>query len=65
MIVIKNVKLPKTCYDCPFGLREYIKDGERHWFECCITDKDMTSTKRNIYCPIVDDDPWRKTEVEG
>lgn len=64
MIVLKNVKTPKTCYECPFGLVEYIKHGERNRFACCITDKDMTSTRRNKYCPIVDDDPWRKSGEE-
>lgn len=57
MIVIKNVKTPRICYECPFGLVEYIKQyGERNRFAWCITDKTMTSIRRNRFCPIVEDE---------
>lgn len=65
MIVIKNVKTPKTCYECPFGMVEYIKNWgeskrEIRRLACCITGRAMTSTRRNKHCPIVDGE-----EVEG
>lgn len=58
-IVLKGVEIPKNCYSCPLGFMRYEK-GYRWGFEkreyaCCITGKGMTSTKRNRFCPIVDE----------
>lgn len=55
-------EMPKSCFDCPFGRQgtKYWCTYERKWkqpslFHCALTNKAMTSTKRNRFCPLVYD----------
>lgn len=51
-------ELPRNCYMCPFGIhgnRVYIPataELKRYWYQCFLTQKKMTSTKRNRFCPL-------------
>ena len=57
-ILIKGMEMPKNCFECPFGMRNYIalrrvesKLVSNDW-ACVITHKAVTSTKRNRFCPL-------------
>ena len=51
-----DMDMPKTCYECPFGLLNYTKNSnfkiERRTFACILTGRTMTATKRSRFCPI-------------
>ena len=58
-ILIKGMEMPQNCYECKFGLatfyRLYTQDskGKANCYSCVLTGKQITSTKRNIHCPLV------------
>lgn len=39
------IEFPRNCFECPYGRKG----------KCCITNKAMTRTKRNRFCPLVAD----------
>lgn len=56
-ILIKGMEMPETCYKCKFALARFdplpTQKYKRHDFECVLTEKTLTSTKRNRACPLV------------
>ena len=66
MKVILEGKLPQNCFECIFGAANYTRlqfaSGERRTYACYITGKAMTSTKRNRYCPLIDDEKENKPD---
>ena len=56
-VLIKGMEMPKTCYKCKFALARFdslpTQKYKRHDFECVLTEKTLTSTKRNRACPLV------------
>ena len=56
-ILIKGMEMPETCYKCKFALARFdplpTQKYKRHDFECVLTEKTLTSTKRNKACPLV------------
>lgn len=56
-IIIKGMDMPETCYKCKFALARFdplpTQKYKRHDFECVLTEKTLTSTKRNKACPLV------------
>lgn len=57
-ILIKGMEMPETCYKCKFALARFdplpTQKYKRHDFECVLTEKTLTSTKRNKACPLVE-----------
>ena len=60
-VLIKEMAMPKNCYECQFAFARYDKLPSKrgrtelsHTYECCITDKALTATKRNRFCPLVE-----------
>ena len=59
-ILIRDIEMPKNCYECPFAMEYYstlwmYKSGKfRKDFACVITHKTLTSTKRNRFCPLIE-----------
>ena len=57
-ILIENITMPKTCYDCPFAMSSFItlyhNKPERVYkeYSCVLTHTAITSTKRNKACPL-------------
>ena len=52
-----DIEMPKTCYDCPLAMMRYFtlfRRGKQisNEFSCVLTHKKITSTKRNISCPL-------------
>lgn len=56
--------MPKNCFECKYGMKvdKYWSPKEMKWvksnnvgWNCVLTMKAMTSTKRNRYCPLVQD----------
>ncbi len=54
-------ELPQNCFECPFGITSgsikctylYNFSKPKEYFcKCYFTDKAMTGTKRNRYCPL-------------
>lgn len=60
MIVVKTQmeEMPKNCYQCPFAMLEYKKLSKGRFktvsFGCAATDKTITSTRRNKFCPLIE-----------
>lgn len=57
MVTIElDIDIPKNCYECPLGMVKYMRgwrfDTEQSKFACALTGKNMTSTKRNRFCPM-------------
>lgn len=57
-VLIKDMEMPKNCFECPFGLFHFkalsmFKCAEGD-FSCVITHKALTSTKRNRFCPLIE-----------
>ena len=56
-ILIKGMEMPETCYKCKFALARFdplpTQKYKRHDFECVLTEKALTSTKRNKACPLI------------
>ena len=51
-------ELPRDCYECYFGICGSIYKisdlkNERFSYDCFLTHKACTSTKRNRFCPLV------------
>lgn len=62
-VLINGMKMPKNCYECQFSFARYDKLPSKrgctelsHTYKCCITDKALTATKRNRFCPLVEVD---------
>lgn len=66
MIIIKThlKELPQNCFECPYALsgtveqygnRYYIRHKTYH-LACFLTGMAMTSTKRNRFCPLEDNE---------
>lgn len=57
-VLIKGMKMPRTCYECPFAMEYYstlwmYKHGKfRKDYSCVITHRQITSTVRNRFCPL-------------
>lgn len=50
-------ELPKSCYDCCFGIRGKVycnktKQTVDYRGECFLTQRILTRTKRSKYCPL-------------
>lgn len=64
--------MPESCYACPYGMKidKYWDTDKKEWikannlgYNCALTMKAMTSTKRNRFCPLIQD--WLiESEVE-
>ena len=56
-ILIKGIDMPENCYKCKFALARFdplpTQKYKRHDFECVLTEKTLTATKRNRACPLV------------
>ena len=56
-VTIKGMEMPKNCFDCPMSAYRY-ESFDRNGkyvagnFVCVLTGKEMTSTKRNRFCPL-------------
>lgn len=63
-VIIKTEldKLPHDCYKCPYAqngkvwkyVAKYDMKFVDYRYACMITNKAMTSTKRNRFCPLVE-----------
>lgn len=67
-VYLPNMKMPKTCWECEFALYSYSKlpseeINKTHKFQCVLTDKAITSTKRNRFCPLIEIDENAFNEV--
>jgi hypothetical protein len=56
-IYILDTEMPENCYECQFAanyFRPIHKSGRKPCsFACVLTQKSLTSTKRNRFCPLV------------
>lgn len=59
-LILKGIDMPRNCFECKFGMYDYsglaqdlAERKKLHKFECVITGKSVTSTKRNRFCPLI------------
>ena len=67
MIVIKDIKMPKSCYDCPFVKNERTNDYGT-FGECGILEDyetiNLLEHSKHPNCPLVEQEP-KQVELEG
>lgn len=60
-VTIKGMEMPKNCYDCPmsaFRCESFVRNEKlfAEDYVCVLTGKQATSTKRNRFCPLVEEE---------
>ena len=59
-LLIKSMKMPKSCWDCPF-LYDFLYCSIRH----CIKERYENEDKRDKNCPLVEVPENHGREAEG
>ena len=53
-VFIKDMEMPKYCFECPFAFYSYYRHGDSRDYSCCITKKPYANTRRSKYCPLIE-----------